>query len=117
MERGIWGRGETPEGGEGGLDCLIRGVSDIVTVFEVDGVLRYANAALERILGYRSQDLVGDVPLDLLQPDDAERAIGKLPRSRRAWEQTCPSRVGFGMRTVPGASWRRWAITCSMTQT
>ncbi|CAA9469742.1 MAG: diguanylate cyclase/phosphodiesterase (GGDEF & EAL domains) with PAS/PAC sensor(s) [uncultured Rubrobacteraceae bacterium] len=53
---------------------LIRNASDIVTLYEADGTVRYASPALERVLGYEPAERVGALSFELIHPDDVARA-------------------------------------------
>ncbi len=50
---------------------LVQNSSDIITVLDLDGTIRYASASIERILGYQPEALVGTNVLMHLHPDDA----------------------------------------------
>ena len=53
---------------------LTRNASDIVTLYEADGTVRYASPALERVLGYEPAERVGALSFELIHPDDVARA-------------------------------------------
>ncbi len=38
---------------------LIQNASDVITLLETDGSIRYKSPAVERILGYREEEMVG----------------------------------------------------------
>ena len=71
-EEGATYRGRELEEHEGRFSSFIHYVPDIVAVFGPEGALRYANLAVEQVLGYKSEDLVDSLPLGLLHPDDVE---------------------------------------------
>ena len=52
---------------------LVRNASDVILVTEADGTVRYASPSVERVLGYRDDDLVGTSSFALIHPDDRER--------------------------------------------
>jgi PAS domain S-box-containing protein len=54
---------------------LVQNSSDIITVLEADGTVRYESPSLERILGYKPEDLVGKNAFDLVHPDDRARVM------------------------------------------
>ncbi|MDB6026704.1 MAG: hypothetical protein JWM68_2927 [Verrucomicrobiales bacterium] len=56
--------------GERHLHSLIENVSDIVAVLNDEGFVRYVSPSVERILGYRPQDIVGTNAFDLIHLDD-----------------------------------------------
>ena len=53
---------------------LIRNASDIVTLYEADGTVRYTSPALKRVLGYDPEERVGALSFELIHPDDVARA-------------------------------------------
>src|SRR5215510_2883151 len=53
---------------------LIEKISEIVIVIDPVGVVRFANPQLEKILGLRAEDAVGQNIFDFIHPDDASRA-------------------------------------------
>jgi PAS domain S-box-containing protein len=69
------GRGweETLGEGEERLRSLIQHASDIVTLLEVDGTILYESPSIERILGYRPEELVGKNTFAYVHPQDLER--------------------------------------------
>lgn len=56
------------------LRALLQSISEIVVVIDQDGVIRFANPQLERVLGLRSEDVVGRNIFDFVHPDDINRA-------------------------------------------
>jgi PAS domain S-box-containing protein len=52
---------------------LVRYSSDIITVLAADGIARYVSPAVERVLGYRPEELVGKDAFAYIHPDDLER--------------------------------------------
>ena len=54
---------------------LIEGGSDIVTIFDGNGVVSYQSPSLERWLGYGPGELVGREVFDLVHPDDREMVV------------------------------------------
>ena len=57
---------------------LVQYASDIITILEPDGTIRYESPAVERVLGYEPRELVGKSILDYVHPDDVERAMAEL---------------------------------------
>jgi PAS domain S-box-containing protein len=55
---------------------LMQNASDIVAVLDADGTIRYISPAVERVLGYRPEELVGTKAFDHVHPDDLEEALG-----------------------------------------
>ncbi len=52
---------------------LIANSSDIITIFGPDGTIRYESPSVERVLGFRQDELLGRSVLDFVHPDDARR--------------------------------------------
>ncbi|MDQ3810529.1 MAG: PAS domain S-box protein, partial [Chloroflexota bacterium] len=83
---------------------LVQNVSDIITVLDAEGTMTYQSPAVERVLGYRPEELVGRDAALFVHPDD-------VPRLRRFFGRSLdrPGRlepVQFAMRHRDG-SWRR----------
>ncbi len=51
---------------------LIDNSLDVITILNADGTIRYASPSLERLLGYRPQELVSEALLDSVHPEDVE---------------------------------------------
>lgn len=49
---------------------LVQNSSDIITILEADGTIRYQSPSVERILGYKPQDLIGDNGFNYIHPED-----------------------------------------------
>ncbi|MCU0547664.1 MAG: PAS domain S-box protein [Oscillatoriaceae cyanobacterium Prado104] len=57
--------------GEAKLQTLLRNSSDLITIIEADGRTRDQNSVvLERILGYKSEQRIGELHTDIMHPDD-----------------------------------------------
>jgi len=52
---------------------LIENASDIITVMNTDATIRYESPSIERVLGYRGDELVGRNGMDFVHPDDRTR--------------------------------------------
>ena len=46
--------------------------SDMVLILEADGTIRYESPSVERVLGYKPEERVGNKAFDLIHPDDVE---------------------------------------------
>ena len=57
---------------------LVRYGSDIITILQTDGTIRYESPAIERVLGYKPEELIGNNAFDYLHPDDVERVSSAL---------------------------------------
>jgi PAS domain S-box-containing protein len=58
--------------------ALVQNASDITTLIDAEGVIRYVSPSVERVLGYRPEEMVGNSAFDYLYPDDLEKAHGIL---------------------------------------
>ncbi|MBW4490895.1 MAG: PAS domain S-box protein [Trichocoleus desertorum ATA4-8-CV12] len=50
---------------------LVQNSSDIITILETDGTLRYVSPSIERILGYQPETLMGQSPFSYTHPVEA----------------------------------------------
>jgi PAS domain S-box-containing protein len=86
---------------------LIERGSDLITIMDAGGVIRYESPSLERTLGHRPEDCVGRPAMEYVHPDDAsavravfeavlrgESAVGEC-RIRRREGSWCPVEVVF----------------------
>jgi nitrogen fixation negative regulator NifL len=64
---------EVPTPDEAYFRSLIENASDIISILESDGIIRYESPSVERILGCRPDELVGYNAFDLVHPDDVAR--------------------------------------------
>jgi|GEM_PF-2115468 len=55
------------------LRALIENSSDIISILDRSGLHMYDSSPIERILGFRPEDIVGSQALDYIHPDDASR--------------------------------------------
>src|SRR5919202_2903933 len=55
---------------------LVQNASDIITILEADGTVRYISPALERVTGYKPEERVRTNAFGSVHPDDRERALG-----------------------------------------
>lgn len=60
---------------------LIEYASDIIAVVDARGLVRYISPAVERVLGYRPEELVGQNAFDFLHRDDAQATAAALARA------------------------------------
>ncbi|MEW6209190.1 MAG: PAS domain S-box protein [Acidobacteriota bacterium] len=67
---------------------LIEGSSDIITILTGDGVIRYESPSIERILGYKPEDMIGRSAFDLMHPDDARRTTDAVATSIKEGRST-----------------------------
>jgi len=57
---------------------LIQNALDVIMVTDADGTIRYISPSVERVLGYRPEEIVGSNTADYVHPDDLEGAFGEL---------------------------------------
>ncbi len=53
--------------------ALTQNSSDLVTLMEANGIVRYDSPAIEWMLGYSPEELVGEDAFDYVHPDDLQR--------------------------------------------
>jgi diguanylate cyclase (GGDEF)-like protein/PAS domain S-box-containing protein len=82
---------------------LIRNASDVITILETDGIVRYDSPAIERVLGYRPEERVGKSAFEYIHPDDVERV--KRTFTEAVDESGVQPPVEFRIRHKDG-SWR-----------
>ena len=58
--------------------ALVDSLPEAVVVVDLEGIVRWANAAAERLLGHAPGESVGTVGLDLVHPDDQHMALLSL---------------------------------------
>lgn len=63
---------------------LIQNSSDIVTLYEADGTVRYVSPAIKRVLGYEPEERIDASGFEIVHPDD-------LPQVKRAFSEALPS--------------------------
>jgi len=83
---------------------LIENTLDLVTVLDESGRVRYVSPSIERVLGYRPEDRIGQSILDLIHPDDAPAVKKTL-----AWGRQTPGAAAtleYRARHKSG-SWRQ----------
>jgi diguanylate cyclase (GGDEF)-like protein/PAS domain S-box-containing protein len=54
---------------------LVQNTSDIITILEADGTVRYISPAVERVIGYKPEEQVETNAFGSVHPDDRERAL------------------------------------------
>lgn len=56
---------------------LVQNATDLLTIINTDGTIRYASPAAQRFLGYEPGTWIGRPMADLVHPDDRARALDK----------------------------------------
>ena len=54
--------------------AVTENASDIITILEANGTIRYESFSVERVLGYKREELIGRDVLELVHPDDKANA-------------------------------------------
>jgi PAS domain S-box-containing protein len=54
--------------------------SDIITILEADGTIRYASPSVEQVLGYKQEDLIAKSAFELVHPDDLPKVMDAFNR-------------------------------------
>src|SRR3712207_705121 len=65
----------SPEGGNRWYRSLVENSSEVVSIVDPEGPLRYASPAWRRVLGYDPEEVVGTNILDQVHPDDLPRVL------------------------------------------
>ena len=60
---------------------LIARSSDVITVIDPDLRISYVSGAVEQILGYRVEELIGRSAIELIHPDDVDEAVASVART------------------------------------
>jgi PAS domain S-box-containing protein len=82
---------------------LVQYASDIITVIEAEGTIRYQSPSIERILGYGPEELIGSSAFDYVHREDAEKVQSALAEALKSQEVS--PLVEFRFRHKDG-SWR-----------
>jgi len=59
---------------------LIENISDVITIIDDNGIIRYESPSLYRILGYMPDELLGRHAFELVHPDDLPAIVEVLAR-------------------------------------
>jgi PAS domain S-box-containing protein len=114
---GSEGGAPTPEAGDEGqarLRWLIEHASDIVSEVTPDGTIRYESPSVERLLGWRPDELIGTQVLDYVHPDDVAHVVDAIAR-RLADPVPVNPPTEFRVRARDG-SWRILAAMSRVTR-
>jgi len=88
--------------------ALVWSSSDVIAVVEADGIVTYVSSAIERVLGYEPEELVGTDGFALVLPEDA-------PMARRLFAELLGSPGAILSAEVRGrhrdGTWRHLEIT------
>jgi PAS domain S-box-containing protein len=65
--------------------------SDIIIITDKNGDIKYCSRSIERIAGYRPEELIGRSALTLIHPDDKKRAVGDFGKAILAIDSATPN--------------------------
>jgi len=82
---------------------LIENSSDIISIIDREGRVSYESPSLERVLGYKPEELIGKSAFDLVHAEDLPRAIRVFKRRARGASTAKP--LEYRVRHKDG-SWR-----------
>ncbi len=88
--------------------ALIENASDLISILDTKGKMRYQSPSIKRILGYEPKELVGDITFEFLHPDDLEKAQNAIGEVLRNPAQTVEVEVRFRHKK---GHWRHFVCT------
>lgn len=103
---------ELGEAGER-VSWVLEHVSDVVSVVGQDGIIQYESPSVERLLGWRPEELLGRQVLDYVHPDDVARVRAAIARRIEDPAPVNPP-TEFRVRARDG-SWRVLAAMSRVT--
>ncbi|CAN5911464.1 hypothetical protein BH23ACT11_BH23ACT11_17080 [soil metagenome] len=74
---------------------LLQYASELITILEADGTIRYESLAVEKLLGYRAEEMVGTNIFEYIHPDDKERATREFTEHLENAEDALTVEVRF----------------------
>ncbi len=96
------------------VSWVLEHISDVVSVVGQDGIIQYESPSVERLLGWRPDELLGRHILDYVHPDDVARVSAAIAR-RIADPAPVNPPTEFRVRARDG-SWRVLAAMSRVTQ-
>jgi diguanylate cyclase (GGDEF)-like protein/PAS domain S-box-containing protein len=96
--------------GERLYHSLVQYSSDIVAILEDDGSIRYVSPSVERMLGYRPDDLIGKSAFDYVHPENIEFVSSSFAKAQEISGVRPP--MEFRVRAGDG-SWRHVEVICN----
>jgi len=82
--------------------------SDMITILEADGTIKYESPSIERFLGYSKTELIGKKVLDFVHPEDIKVAVNTLSNSIKNPGVSLSLEVRFKHKN---GSWRVLEVT------
>jgi two-component system, cell cycle sensor histidine kinase and response regulator CckA len=99
---------EALQGRERYFRSLIENASDLITILKPDGTLSYKSPAVERVLGFKPEELAGKRAFDFIHPDDLPAAARAMEEISRAPDTALTVELRFQHRD---GSWRSLEAT------
>ncbi len=90
--------------------ALVRNATDVVTVVDSTGIVRYQSVSVERVLGFRFSELVGTRLADLVHPDDRSDMAARMAA---AAPPPAPPVIAEGRMRKKDGSWVMTETTVS----
>ena len=63
---------------------MVENSDDILTIRDADGRIRYTSPAMQRVMGYTQEEMVGSTGFDLIHPEDRDNVLRALHEFMRA---------------------------------
>ncbi len=82
---------------------MVENGSDIISIMKADGSRHYSSPSVERILGYKPEELIGTDMIEVIHPDDSERVRDAFTEVLQIPEKTV--KIEYRVRHKNG-SWR-----------
>lgn len=74
---------------------LIENISDIITILAADGTVLFESPSVERALGYKPEELMGQQAFDLVHPDDVGAVIEFFKNTLHSFSASLPIEYRF----------------------
>ncbi|UCG83594.1 MAG: PAS domain S-box protein [Dehalococcoidia bacterium] len=75
--------------------ALVENSLDAVAVVDETGTILYESPSVERVLGYKPEELIGRNALDFLHPEDVQKVAGNIVTAKKNPERAFSSEVRF----------------------
>jgi diguanylate cyclase (GGDEF)-like protein/PAS domain S-box-containing protein len=87
--------------------ALLAQAMELILQVDGRGMVSFASAPVERVLGYRPEEVVGHSPIEFLHPDEQERARAEMARNMTAEG----SRTNLYRLRHKDGSWHHFEVT------
>ncbi len=101
-------REKAPSESEAWLPCIFQYLSEIIAILETDMTIRYITPSLERVLGYKPEELIRKNILKYIHPDDVPPVKEKIAKA--AQQSAFPPPLDLRIRHQDG-NWRNFELT------